>query len=250
MFIKASKLINRVMIAAKDTNGRVRWVTLDPMYHSTLVRTAITATKANRPSRSIASIKEALFILILDILNGKQKQFFFRQLEQERPPKGDERSSTRPNQKGSQATIVKTNIPPPPPPPSPPLIANKHSAILTPPGIPPTTAAVVVNKNPPSKNSLPLAPLQAHPPPQALPDSESLSEDAEISEIEAQLMKDLEEFARLNAVVSSSKQVPKDIGTTSRKKDNNAAAIPAPSHPMTRQALKGHLKHTPQLDRT
>ena len=249
MFIKASELINRVTIAAKDANSRVRWVTLDPMYHSTLVRTAIAATKANGPSQSIASIKEALFILILDILNGKQKQFFFRQLEQERPPKGDGRSSTQPNQKGSQATIGKTNIPPPPPPLCPPPLANKDSTILTPPGIPPMTAAVVINKNPPLKNSPPLAPLQAHPPLQALPDSESLSEDAEISEIEAQLMKDLEEFTRLDAIVSSSKQVPKDIGTTSQKKDNNAAAVPAPSRPTTRQALKGHLKHTPRLDR-
>ena len=92
MFIKAYKLLNRVTVAAKDANRRVRWVTLDPTYHSILVRTTIAATKANGPSCLIASIKEALFILILNILNGKQKQKqnFFGQLEQERKPKRDE----------------------------------------------------------------------------------------------------------------------------------------------------------------
>ena len=42
----------------------------------------------NPPSHSVASIKETLFTLILNILNGKQKQrFFFGKLEQERTSK-------------------------------------------------------------------------------------------------------------------------------------------------------------------
>ena len=83
LFIRASDLIDKVTIAAKDSSGTIKWITLDPMYHSILVRTAITTVKANGPKHSIASIKEALFTVLLDILNGKQQQAFFTQLERE-----------------------------------------------------------------------------------------------------------------------------------------------------------------------
>ena len=45
MAIKVSNLLARVMIVAKDTNRRISWVTLDPVYHSTLIQTAIAAAK-------------------------------------------------------------------------------------------------------------------------------------------------------------------------------------------------------------
>ena len=44
MFVKVSDLQSRVMIAAKDANRRISWVTLDPVYHSILVQMAITAS--------------------------------------------------------------------------------------------------------------------------------------------------------------------------------------------------------------
>ena len=106
MFVKVSDLQSRVMIAAKDANGRISWVTLDPVYHSVLVRTAIAAAKANGLKHSIASIKEALFTFLLDILNGKPQKGFFTKLEPERDNRrGSTRKHThptRPARKGSQ----------------------------------------------------------------------------------------------------------------------------------------------------
>lgn len=77
LFVRASELWNKTTIAAKDAGGRVKWVTLDPRYHAILVRTAIATVKANGPNVSIASIKEALFVYLLDIINGKPQQNFF-----------------------------------------------------------------------------------------------------------------------------------------------------------------------------
>ena len=37
MFIRTSKLLAREIVAAKDTNGRISWVNLNPVYHSILV---------------------------------------------------------------------------------------------------------------------------------------------------------------------------------------------------------------------
>jgi hypothetical protein len=71
LYVRASELWNKTTIAAKDASGRVKWVTLDPHYHSILVRTAITTVQANSPSHSIASVKEALFVYLLDIIDGK-----------------------------------------------------------------------------------------------------------------------------------------------------------------------------------
>lgn len=75
MFIRTSELPNRVTIAAKDTSRRVKQVTLDPTFHTTLMRTAI---KAISPSHSVASIKEALFIFLISIINGKASGLFFQ----------------------------------------------------------------------------------------------------------------------------------------------------------------------------
>ena len=56
LFIRASELRDRVMVAAKDANGRISWVTLVPAYHSILVQTSITAAKANGSKHSSASV--------------------------------------------------------------------------------------------------------------------------------------------------------------------------------------------------
>ena len=56
LFIRASELRDRVMVAVKDANGRISWVTLVPAYHSILVQTSITAVKANGSKHSSASV--------------------------------------------------------------------------------------------------------------------------------------------------------------------------------------------------
>lgn len=37
MFIRRSELLAKVIVAAKDANGRISWFNLDPAYHSVLV---------------------------------------------------------------------------------------------------------------------------------------------------------------------------------------------------------------------
>ena len=259
LFVRASELLDRVTIAAKDTNGRIKWITLDPSYHSVLVRTAIATVKANSPKHSVASIKEALFTILLDILNGKQQQAFFTQLKREGPTKREPHKLSHPARRGSQTTASrKVNITPPLPPPPPALPppaaphASNHDTLCT---------LAPPENNPPSNTSPPSAPPQDHPPTLAhdssAEDVEGLITQMENStqeklDIEAMLMEDLMEFERLNAELNSSKRDVKTTCTVPRKKASNAAtasAAPEPSRPTTRQALKGRLKHTPRLNR-
>ena len=77
LYIRVADLQSKVSIATKNAEGRICWVTLDPAYHSKLVRSAIAATKATSSNFSVSSVKEALFIFILNILNRKMQQGFF-----------------------------------------------------------------------------------------------------------------------------------------------------------------------------
>ncbi|KAI9462802.1 hypothetical protein BJY52DRAFT_1210586 [Lactarius psammicola] len=81
LFVRASELLARVTVAAKDASGKVNWVTLDSAYHSVLVKTAVAVVKTNGPNHSVASIKEALFIFLLDVLNGKPQSGFLASKE-------------------------------------------------------------------------------------------------------------------------------------------------------------------------
>ncbi|KAF8256799.1 hypothetical protein EI94DRAFT_1710187 [Lactarius quietus] len=77
LFVRTSDLIARVIVITKNTSGKMNWVTLDPVYHSILVKAAVAAAKANSLNHSVASIKEALFIFLLDHVNRKQQANFF-----------------------------------------------------------------------------------------------------------------------------------------------------------------------------
>ncbi|KAF8267316.1 hypothetical protein EI94DRAFT_1701075 [Lactarius quietus] len=84
LFVRAKDLLDQVAITTKDTKGTVNWIMLNSKYHSVLVRTAIATAKANGSKHSIASIKEALFAFLLNILNGKTQQNFFPQAGQDK----------------------------------------------------------------------------------------------------------------------------------------------------------------------
>ena len=252
MFIRPSDLLARVMVAAKDTNSRISWVTFDPAYHSVLVRMAIATTKANGLKHSTASIKEALFNFLLDILNGKPQKAFFTKLEPGRMTRmvsTRDHKHTRPHQKGNQANNNKDNsnnspLPPSPPPPPPPPTCTTGSE---PPDRPqPTTAGD--NTRAPS----PSAPLQAHPRLPVSTTHDTFSEDAEEfcaqlersmqekSECEALLMEALVEAnMKLNVeTTNTSKPNPRVTRSTTRKKV--MTPIPShPTHPTTRQDMKG-----------
>jgi hypothetical protein len=122
LFVRASELWNKTTIAAKDAGGRVKWVTLDPRYHAILVRTAIATVKANSPNVLIASIKEALFVYLLDIINGKPQQSFFMHLEGEKGITEEVLKRRQPDRKRNQASNRKdSGGAPPPAGPQPPL---------------------------------------------------------------------------------------------------------------------------------
>ena len=260
MFIKVSDLQARVMITAKDANEseRISWVTLDPVYHSKLVRTAIAAAKANGLKHSIASIKEALFTFLLDILNGKPQKGFFTKLEPKRDNRRgstrDHTHPTRPARKGSQTSNhndEQGNAPPlPPSPPPPPLPPRTRKLGSEPPNGLQLTAAEDNAVKPPLKVPPTAAPPQAHP---CLPTSQvhdTYIEDAEEfliqlensmqdkTECEALLLMDVGDLSTLmNSKPNSSKQDPPH-----QRKASNTAPAPAPTHPKTRQASKGRLK--------
>ena len=120
IYVKTSDLINRVTVAAKDMNGKVKWVTLDPMYHAILVKTAVATVKANGPKHSVASIKEALFIFLLNTLNGKPQTAFFTPEEvKKKPPRAKyERKQANRIQNFTASRMEGTSPPLPHPPPT------------------------------------------------------------------------------------------------------------------------------------
>lgn len=103
LFIRASELLARVTVAAKDASGKVNWVTLDSVYHSVLVKTAVAVVKTNGPNHSVASIKEALFIFLLGVLNGKPQSGFFASKEAESKSNRANRERKRLARKRSRA---------------------------------------------------------------------------------------------------------------------------------------------------
>jgi hypothetical protein len=168
---------------------------LDSAYHSLLIQTAITSAKADGPKHSIASIKEALFIFLLDILNRMPQQSFFIQPELERISRRDHtkdhHNHRRPVWKGSQTTNRNNEAPPPssPPPvtqisePSTLQLPDKHTPI--PADNPPLTSGVESASRPmtlklpptPPAPSLPATPDPRTPTPDPffnLPDREEL----------------------------------------------------------------------------
>ena len=229
------------------------------MYHSILVRTAITTVKANGPKHSIASVKEALFTVLLDILNGKQQQAFFTQLERESVTKRKTHERTRSARKGSQTTASSD---PTPPPPS--LTAAPHtqesdhkSDTALPPDEPlPTSVAKSARRpipklspKPPPPTLVPL-PTPSPPAPQThAPDTSKI--EAELEEFCRQLESSLQEDVECENLL---KTIPEEeergaahpIGSSKFKQTVGQATtgntILTTTHPKTRQATKGRLK--------
>jgi hypothetical protein len=113
LYVRASELWNKTAIVAKDASGRVKWITLDPRYHSILVRTAIATVRANGPSHSIATVKEAVFVYLLDIINGKLQRNFFTRSEGEKGSIKEIRRDRQPDHKRNQATSREEGTPSP-----------------------------------------------------------------------------------------------------------------------------------------
>ena len=119
LFVKAGELLDRVTIAAKDSSGKVNWVVLDPIYHSILVKTAVAIVKANSSNHSMASTKEALFVFLLGIINGKPQSGFFASKEAENKSNRAKHERKQLACKQSRAANTEGDTFPPPPPPPP-----------------------------------------------------------------------------------------------------------------------------------
>jgi hypothetical protein len=231
LFVKASELLDKVTVAAKDTSGRIRWVTLSSTYHSILVRTAIAAVKANGPKHSVASIKEALFIFLLDILNGKPQQGFFSQPNQEHTR--EYQKQVRPARKQNQASSREVDTHPPPPLlPTPrlhspgPLSPLDEPILLTP--------SKDTQTSKPKPNLPPLVPPLPSPTPVNVGPLPSSMQDAPMSpeqlEVEELIMQDLQEIALITQMRETQEREDR------QKISTNTANKPKVSQPEVRKA--------------
>ena len=257
LFIQARDLISKITIAAKDANGMIKWITLEPTYHSILVRTAITTVKANGPSHTVSSVKEALFTILLDILNGKQQQTFFTQPEREKATRKKPHESVPLARKGSQTTASSVPILPPPPPS---MLPHTHesdhgSDTVSPPDKPlPTLGAESADRPTSKPHRTPPAP----PPPVSQPHAPKPSVTlAELEEMGRQLERTLreddvecedlleaipEEEERTAHLAAHSNGSLTTKQPTGLGRKNTGSAPLATTHPKTRQASKGRFK--------
>ena len=81
LFINLETLLSNIVFAAKDAEGRVAWVALEPEYRGKLVRAASSLMHLHGVGMrgQAALVENALFTFLLQILNGaSQKDFFSR----------------------------------------------------------------------------------------------------------------------------------------------------------------------------
>ena len=68
-FLNRDHLISKVVSAQKDNHGNVTWVDFDPLFHTSLVRRALTLLP---PLCLIAKGKRVMFVFLLEVLMGKE----------------------------------------------------------------------------------------------------------------------------------------------------------------------------------
>ncbi|KAF8460757.1 hypothetical protein BDZ91DRAFT_413623 [Kalaharituber pfeilii] len=84
LFVRASELLARTTLAAKGKDGKVFWLTLEPVFHSQLLQTVIAVAKHHGlDTTPVEVLKSTLFDFLLDILNGCPQQDFFSKKEVE-----------------------------------------------------------------------------------------------------------------------------------------------------------------------
>ena len=68
-FLNRDHLISKVLSAQKDSHGNVTWVDFDPLFHTSLVRRALTLLP---PLCPVAKGKRVMFVFLLEVLTGKE----------------------------------------------------------------------------------------------------------------------------------------------------------------------------------
>src|SRR5487761_962340 len=68
-FLNRDHLISKVLSAQKDSLGNVTWVDFDPIFHTSLVRRALTLLP---PLCPMAKRKQVMFVFLLKLLMGRE----------------------------------------------------------------------------------------------------------------------------------------------------------------------------------
>src|SRR5487761_1399949 len=68
-FLNRDHLISKVLSAQKDSLGNVTWVEFDPIFHTSLVRRALTLLP---PLYPMAKGKQVMFVFLLEVLTGRE----------------------------------------------------------------------------------------------------------------------------------------------------------------------------------
>jgi len=84
-FVRASEVLARTTLAAKDGEGKIYWLELERSFHHTLVTTAYAVCKKNSVAALSCDIKVALFDFLLGVVNGCPQQAFFERKEPCKP---------------------------------------------------------------------------------------------------------------------------------------------------------------------
>jgi len=126
IFVRSEELIANIVLAMKDpVSGAYIWITLTKPFHSTLVTCSSRVANLGwgDVTVSLATVKEALFEYLLDLLNGKTAKDFFdaqklkrdngrQNLEKKRLARKRARAAKRERQRADEKhqTLVKSGL--------------------------------------------------------------------------------------------------------------------------------------------
>jgi hypothetical protein len=77
LFVRASELIARTVLATKGLDGKIVWLTLEKEFYHQLVTTAFAVCKRNQLIVTNQEMKSALFDFLLGVINGRPQSDFF-----------------------------------------------------------------------------------------------------------------------------------------------------------------------------
>src|SRR5487761_1736182 len=110
-FLNRDHLISKVLSAQKDSLGNVTWVDFDPIFHTSLIRRALTLLPPLYPT---AKGKRVMFVFLLEVLTGREGAG----LSEFRPHFFTPQKKRRVRNQPSKATETPALCPTPGPPPA------------------------------------------------------------------------------------------------------------------------------------
>ena len=99
LYILREKLLEHVTFAQKDPEGQISWVEFNAPFHSHIIKVALTLF--DKPPLLIA--KWAMFVFILEVINGVSAEAFFTQKSSTEKPQRTDEERSRLTQKHAHA---------------------------------------------------------------------------------------------------------------------------------------------------